>query len=52
MNINLSAVQSLTMAYSFHYTQNLIKEIVGTLNTHCTDKRQLFYTYENQFVFI
>ncbi|MFA7204288.1 MAG: PAS domain S-box protein, partial [Candidatus Caldatribacteriota bacterium] len=51
ININMTAVQSLTMAYGFHYTQDLIKEIVDVLNTHCTDKRQLFYTYENQFVF-
>lgn len=51
ININMTAVQSLTMAYGFHYTQDLIKEIVDVLNAHCTDTRQLFYTYENQFVF-
>lgn len=51
VNINLSAVQSLTMTYGFHYTQDLIRNIVDTLITHITDKRELFYTYENQFVF-
>jgi hypothetical protein len=51
MSINLSAVQSLTMTYGFHYTQELIKKIADALNLHCTDKRLLFNTYENRFVF-
>jgi len=51
LNINLSALQSLTLAYGFHYTQDLIKNIVDALIIYCTNQRQLFYSYENQFVF-
>jgi PAS domain S-box-containing protein len=51
ISINLSAVQSLTTTYGFHYTQDLIKSISDALFIHCTDKRMLFNTYENRFVF-
>lgn len=51
VGINLSTVQSLTTTYGFHYTQDLIKNVVNTLSIYCTDNRQLFNTYENQFVF-
>ncbi|HOS68460.1 MAG TPA: EAL domain-containing protein [Bacillota bacterium] len=51
VSINLSAVQSLTLTYGFHYTQELVKKIADALNLHCTDKRLLFNTYENRFVF-
>lgn len=51
VGINLSTVQSLTTTYGFHYAQDLIKNIVNTLAIYCTENRQLFNTYENQFVF-
>ncbi|MGI6790682.1 diguanylate cyclase domain-containing protein, partial [Aminivibrio sp.] len=49
--VNLSALQSLTTVYGFHYTQDLIKKAADTLGGYCTDKRMLFYVYENRFVF-
>ncbi len=49
--VNLSALQSLTTVYGFHYTQDLIKKAADTLGGYCTDKRLLFYAYENRFVF-
>lgn len=51
VGINLSAVQSLTTTYGFHYTQELIKSVADALMKHCTDKRMLFSIYEHQFVF-
>ncbi len=51
VSINLSTVHSLSMTYGFHYTQELIKKIADALNLYCTDKRLLFNTYENRFVF-
>lgn len=51
VNINLSPVQSLTMTYGFHYTQELIKKVANLLRQHCSDNCLLFYTYENRFVF-
>ena len=51
ISINLTAVQSLTMEFGFHYTQDLIRQIVEALMIHCTHDRQLFNTYENRFVF-
>lgn len=51
VGINLSKIQSLTVKYGFHYTQNLIRKLVDALTYHCTDSRQLFSTYGNQFVF-
>ncbi len=51
VGINLSTFYSLTAAYGFHYTQDIIKNISYALITHCNDKRLLFSTYENRFVF-
>lgn len=51
LGINLSAVQQLTTTYGFYYTQAIVKKIVDALIIHCTEKRQLFNTYENRFVF-
>ncbi len=51
VGINLTAIQSLTMDYGFHYTQDLIKNIIEALKIHCSAKHQLFNTYENRFVF-
>ncbi len=51
MSINLSAAQSLTMTFGFHYTQEVIKKTVRVLEGFCNDKTQLFNTHENRFVF-
>ena len=51
VSINLSAIQSLNTTYGFNYTQELIKETAEKLSQFCTDKRLLFNTYENRFVF-
>ena len=51
IGINLSTVQLLTASYGFHYTQNLLKKAADTLSRYSTEKRMLFNTYENRFVF-
>jgi PAS domain S-box-containing protein len=51
VSINLSAMQSLTITYGFHYTQELIKKIADVLSQYCDDGRVLFKTYENRFAF-
>jgi len=51
VSVDLSTVQSLTSTYGFQYTQDLIKKIADMLRQFCTDRRLLFNTYENQFVF-
>lgn len=51
ISINLSTVQLLTANYGFHYTQNIIKKAAEKLSEYCTEKRLLFQTYENRFVF-
>ena len=49
--INLREVHFLSIAYGFHYSQELIKSAVERLNTFCSESRQLFHAYENQLVF-
>ena len=49
--VNISAIHSLTRAYGFNYTQELIKKISDSLKKFCTDKRTLFHAHENRFVF-
>ncbi|NLO09112.1 MAG: EAL domain-containing protein [Clostridiales bacterium] len=51
IGINLSAVQRLSLTYGFHYSQEVIKKVAKALSLLCTDKRKLFNTYENRFVF-
>ncbi|MEA5018695.1 MAG: EAL domain-containing protein [Erysipelotrichaceae bacterium] len=51
ISINLSKVQLLTSNYGFHYTQNLVKKAANSLSKYCDDKKMLFQTYENRFVF-
>jgi PAS domain S-box-containing protein len=51
IGINLSTVQLLTANYGFQYSQNLIKKAAEAMIQHCTDKRLLFQTRENRFVF-
>ncbi|WP_313371235.1 EAL domain-containing protein, partial [Sedimentibacter sp.] len=49
--INLSAIHSLSLTYGFHYTQELIKKVAESLETHFVDKCQLFNIHENCFAF-
>ena len=51
ISINLSPFHALTTTYGFHYTQEIIKKAVDALLVHCNEKRYLFHTYENRFVF-
>src|SRR5690606_26495694 len=51
VDINLSNMHSLSMTYGFHYSQELIKKVATALNTHSTERIELFNIYENQFVF-
>lgn len=51
VGINLSAVHTLTRTHGFRYTQKLIKKIADELRKFSTDKRLLFYTFENRFAF-
>ncbi|NLJ66146.1 MAG: EAL domain-containing protein [Clostridiales bacterium] len=51
VNINLSTVQSLTLTYGFHYSQELIKNLAHALRFHCSENRILFRVQENQFLF-
>ena len=51
ISINLGSVQSLTRVYGFHYTQDLIKKTANAFGEYSTDKRILFSTYENRFVY-
>jgi EAL domain-containing protein (putative c-di-GMP-specific phosphodiesterase class I) len=51
VGINLSGMQTLTAAYGFHYTQDLVKNIANTLNMYSAKNRLLFKTHENRFVF-
>jgi PAS domain S-box-containing protein len=51
IGINLSTVQLITAKYGFQYTQNLLKNAAEALSKFCTDKRMLFNTYQNRFVF-
>ncbi|NLK88196.1 MAG: EAL domain-containing protein [Clostridiaceae bacterium] len=51
IGINLSTVQLVTANYGFQYTQNLLKKAAEALAQYCTDKRMLFHTYHNRFVF-
>jgi PAS domain S-box-containing protein len=50
-SINLSTVNSLSLVYGFHYSQELIKKAAEALKLKCTDMCQLYSTYENRFVF-
>jgi len=50
IGINLT-VQLLTANYGFQHTQNLLKRAAEALSLHCTDKRMLFNSYQNRFVF-
>lgn len=51
VSINLSAMHSLSLTYGFHYSQELVKKVADVLKKYCSDKIQLFNTYEYRFVF-
>ncbi|MDD4422965.1 MAG: EAL domain-containing protein, partial [Eubacteriales bacterium] len=49
LNINLKKTDLFTLAYGFHYSQELIKKIAAELTTLCTNDCRLFSTYANRF---
>lgn len=51
VGINLSSVHLLSLTYGFYYSQDVIKRVSQTLQTLCNDRRQLFNTYVNRFIF-
>ncbi len=51
VSVDLSSVHSLSTIFGFEYTQNLIKEAVSRLQTHCHRGCQLFYAYEFRFIY-
>src|SRR5690606_33718167 len=51
ISINLSPFHSLTTTYWIHYCREIKKKTVDALLVHCSEKRYLFHTYENRFVF-
>lgn len=51
IQINLSTVQRLNMAYGFNYARDLIKQIAKILDRYTTENCMLFKTYETRFVY-
>lgn len=51
VSINLNAINVVSMSYGFSYSRELIRRIADSLGRHCSEERQLFHTYENNFVF-
>jgi PAS domain S-box-containing protein len=51
VGINVSPIQTLTLTYGFDYAQDIVKKVADALKMHCTDKRQLYYTFQNRFIF-
>lgn len=51
VGINVSPIQTLTLTYGFDYDQDIVKKVADALKMHCTDKRQLYYTFQNRFIF-
>lgn len=49
--VNLSTIEFLRVHYGFPYIQNLIKQVVETLQVHQREDWILCKTYENQFAF-
>jgi PAS domain S-box-containing protein len=51
VGINLSATQSLTRAYGFNYTHDLVRSIVDALVAHTANNRTLFSIDDNHLAF-
>lgn len=51
IKVNLSLPLSITTVFGFHYKQKLLKNVANALSRHSTDKRVLFCTYTNRFLF-
>ncbi len=51
IGINLSTIQLLAANYGFQYTQNLIKKAAEVLSKYADNKKTLFTTHENRFIF-
>lgn len=51
LSINLTTLNMLLSAYGFHYVQELIIQTGNALSALCNEKRLLFHTFENSFLF-
>lgn len=51
INLNINAINIVSMNYGFSYSRDLIKKIAISLEKYCNGNCQLFHTYENSFVF-
>ncbi|MGV8104029.1 MAG: EAL domain-containing protein [Mesotoga sp.] len=51
VSINLSAMHVLSLRYGNNYNQTLLRNIADSLKAYSNDKRVLFNTYEDRFVF-
>jgi PAS domain S-box-containing protein len=49
--IDISMIQSLSAAYGFQYTRDVIKKVASALQVYTSDQCLLFNTYEHRFVF-
>lgn len=51
IGINLSSIHLLSLTYGFYYSQDIVKRVSLALQTLCNDKRGLYSTYVNRFIF-
>ncbi len=51
VSINLSSTQSLTRAYGFHYTHDLMRSVVDALSAYTANDRTLFSIDDNHLAF-
>ncbi|NLP30396.1 MAG: GGDEF domain-containing protein, partial [Clostridiales bacterium] len=51
VGLNLSGLPSLATIYGFQYTQDLKVSLTEGLKSFCSDNIELFYTYDNRFLF-
>ena len=51
IGINLSSIYKLNLTFGYIYGQQLILKVAKALIQHATPKCEVFYTYENWFVF-
>ena len=49
--INLRDIVELTPYFGFHYTQDLIRKVSRGLRELCSDRYDLYHTYENRFTY-
>jgi PAS domain S-box-containing protein len=51
VGINLSSIHLLSLTYGFYYSQDVVKRVSLVLKTLCNERRQLYSTFVNRFVF-